>query len=204
MVSNDIVVPLVLQRREAIARRPRRCRRACCSRCGGVAIFVILLLAYMYYRSAGDAQLASIGLLVVRRHRAARAGILRRPDLAARAPRAARIAGMTVGILVWAYTLLLPSFADAGIVGADILTRGPVRHRRAAAAGACSGSTCRRCVHGVLWSLTLNIVAYVGVLAGARRPPRSSGCRPTCSCRRSSRRSRRASGCGAPRSRSRN
>ena len=28
-----------------------------------VAIFVILLLAYMYYRSACDAQLASIGLL---------------------------------------------------------------------------------------------------------------------------------------------
>ena len=27
------------------------------------AIFVILLLAYVYYRSAGDAQLATIGLL---------------------------------------------------------------------------------------------------------------------------------------------
>ena len=49
-----------------------------------VAIFVILLLAYLYYRSAGDAQLASIGLLVLRRDRAARAGLLRRPDLAPR------------------------------------------------------------------------------------------------------------------------
>jgi hypothetical protein len=39
----------------------------------------------------------------------------RRADLApatAGAP-----AGMTIGILAWTYTLLLPSFADAGIVG---------------------------------------------------------------------------------------
>ena len=49
-----------------------------------IAIFAILLLAYMYYRSAGDAQLGLDRPSVVRRHRAARAGLLRRPDLAAR------------------------------------------------------------------------------------------------------------------------
>src|SRR5215467_3423684 len=62
MVSNDILMPLVLQRREAlIAGR---------GNVGGLllivrrmAIFVILFLAYVYYRLAGDAQLASIGLL---------------------------------------------------------------------------------------------------------------------------------------------
>src|SRR5262249_57676390 len=62
MVSNDIVMPLVLQRREAlIAGRDN---------IGGLlltvrrmAIFVILFFAYVYYRLAGDAQLASIGLL---------------------------------------------------------------------------------------------------------------------------------------------
>jgi hypothetical protein len=32
---------------------------------------------------------------------------------------------MTVGILTWAYTLLLPSFADAGIVGQSLLSQGP-------------------------------------------------------------------------------
>src|SRR5690348_6480878 len=61
MVSNGIVVPLVLQRRRlyggpgdigAFLLKVRR-----------VAIFAILLLAYLYYRSAGDAQLAAIGLL---------------------------------------------------------------------------------------------------------------------------------------------
>src|SRR6201999_2854473 len=57
MVSNDIVVPLVLKRREKLGGEP--------SDAGGwllttrrIAIFVILFLAYVYYRSAGDAQLA--------------------------------------------------------------------------------------------------------------------------------------------------
>jgi hypothetical protein len=31
---------------------------------------------------------------------------------------------MTVGILTWAYTLLLPSLADAGIVGRSLLATG--------------------------------------------------------------------------------
>ena len=43
---------------------------------------------------------------------------------------------MTVGILAWAYTLLLPSFADAGIVGRHDPERRAVGHRHAAAAGA--------------------------------------------------------------------
>ena len=62
MVSNDLVMPLVLQRREALS--------AAAANVGSlllkvrrIAIFGILLLAYLYYRSAGDAQLASIGLL---------------------------------------------------------------------------------------------------------------------------------------------
>src|SRR5579864_1846434 len=62
MVSNDIVVPLVLKRRALLNGEA--------SDAGGwllttrrIAIFVILFLAYVYYRSAGDAQLAAIGLL---------------------------------------------------------------------------------------------------------------------------------------------
>src|SRR3974390_143481 len=62
MVSNDIVMPLFLQRRSALVTKGENLgsmllivRR--------IAIFAILLLAYLYYRSAGEAQLASIGLL---------------------------------------------------------------------------------------------------------------------------------------------
>ena len=94
---------------------------------------MILLLAYMYYRSAGDAQLASIGLLsfaaVAQLAPAFFGGLIWRRGTARGA-----LAGMTAGILVWVYTLMLPSFADAGLVGKDILTLGPVRHRVAAPA----------------------------------------------------------------------
>src|SRR5262245_45550281 len=61
MVSNDIVMPFVLKQRETFMGRHSvgwlllMVRR--------VAIFAILFFAYVYYRLAGDAQLAAIGLL---------------------------------------------------------------------------------------------------------------------------------------------
>ena len=63
MVSNDIVVPLMLQAARSADHRARATSAALLLTVRRVAIFVILLLAYLYYRSAGDAQLASIGLL---------------------------------------------------------------------------------------------------------------------------------------------
>src|SRR5262249_51164494 len=64
------------------------------------------------------------------------------------------------GILAWAYTLLLPSFADAGIVGQGLLSQGPwgivlLRPQ------ALLGLDLPRLAHGVIWSLSLNILAYI-------------------------------------------
>src|SRR5262249_55905025 len=103
MVSNDIVVPMVLKRREDLMTGG--------GDVGGLllttrrlAIFAILLLAYLYYRSAGEAQLASIGLLafaaVAQLAPAFLLGLIWR-----RATARGAIAGMAVGILTWAYTL---------------------------------------------------------------------------------------------------
>src|ERR1700676_4209572 len=62
MVSNDIVIPLVLKRHATRSGEPSD-GAAQLLTTRRIAIFVILLLAYIYYRSAGPAQLASIGLL---------------------------------------------------------------------------------------------------------------------------------------------
>jgi Na+/proline symporter/signal transduction histidine kinase/CheY-like chemotaxis protein len=166
MVSNDIVMPLTLQRgasqfsrRDDLGSMLLRVRRA--------SIFVILLLAYMYYRSAGDAQLASIGLLsfaaVAQLAPAFFGGLVWR-----RATAAGAIAGMSAGILVWGYTLLLPTFADIGVVGQRILTEGPFgiglfrpQHML--------GFHLPPLVHGVVWSLGLNVLFYIGV--SLRRQP---------------------------------
>ncbi len=166
MVSNDIVMPLVLKRRESQSSR-RDNLGSMLLRVRRVSIFVILLLAYMYYRSAGDAQLASIGLLsfaaVAQLAPAFFGGLVWR-----RATAAGAIAGMSAGILVWAYTLLLPTFADIGVVGQRIMTEGPfglglLRPQHF------FGLELSPLVHGVLWSLGLNLLLYIGV--SLRRAP---------------------------------
>ena len=166
MVSNDIVMPLVLKRRDRLAGEPHDAGAQLLTT-RRIAIFVILLLAYIYYHSAGEAQLAAIGLLsfaaVAQLAPAFFGGLVWR-----RATAFGAIAGMSAGILVWGYTLLLPSISDAGIVGARILTDGPwglglLRPQ------ALFGIDLPPLVHGVLLSLAANIACYIGCSLG-RRP----------------------------------
>lgn len=158
MVSNDLVVPWVLQRRGALASHNNigdallKIRR--------VAIFGILVLAYLYYRVSGSAQLASIGLLsfaaVAQFAPAFFGGLIWR-----RATARGAIAGMAVGFIAWIYTLLLPSFADSGLFDPALLSHGP-HGIQALRPQALFGANLPPLVHGVMWSLALNILAYVG------------------------------------------
>src|SRR5262249_46436050 len=149
--------PMVLKRREAYATGTGDVGSLLLS-ARRIAIVAILLLAYFYYRFAGDAQLASIGLLsfaaVAQLAPAFFGGLTWRRGTARGA-----IAGMSVGILAWGYTLLLPSFADAGLVGGGILARGPFG-LALLKPHALLGLDLPPLVHGVIWSLALNIAAY--------------------------------------------
>jgi signal transduction histidine kinase/ActR/RegA family two-component response regulator len=166
MVSNDIVMPFILKRRAARAGEPTDAGAQLLT-VRRIAIFAILFLAYVYYRSAGPAQLASIGLLsfaaIAQLMPAFFGGLVWRRGTATGA-----IAGMTAGILIWAYTLLLPSISDAGMVGAHILSEGPfgldwLRPQ------ALFGLDLPPLVHGVALSLLANIALYAGC-SFARRP----------------------------------
>src|SRR3569833_2957025 len=147
MVSNDIVMPLVLQRRESELHR-RDDLGSMLLRVRRVAIFVILLPAYMYYRSAGDAQLASIGLLSF-----------------------AAVAQLAPAIFcgrVWRRATAAGAIAGIGVLGQRTLTEGPFgiglfrpQHML--------GFDLSPLVHGVVWSLGLNVLLYVGV--SLRRQP---------------------------------
>jgi Na+/proline symporter/CheY-like chemotaxis protein/PAS domain-containing protein len=158
MVSNDIVMPMVLKRREAYVTGPADIGTLLLA-VRRLAIFAILLLAYLYYRLAGEAQLASIGLLsfaaVAQLAPAFFGGLIWR-----RATARGAIAGMSAGILAWAYTLLLPSFADAGLVDPGILAHGPFGLAMLRPQSVL-GLDLPPLVHGVLWSLSLNVVAYM-------------------------------------------
>jgi Na+/proline symporter/signal transduction histidine kinase len=166
MVSNDIVMPLALKRRGTLAAEAADAGAQLLTT-RRIAIFAILFLAYAYYRSAGEAQLAAIGLLsfaaVAQLAPAFFGGLIWR-----RGTSLGAIAGMSAGIVVWGYTLLLPSMSAAGIVSAQILAEGPwgasfLRPE------ALFGLDLPPLVNGVLFSLAANIACYIGCSL-ARRP----------------------------------
>ena len=166
MVSNDIVVPLVLARRPAspdgkpnFAGFLLKVRR--------VAIFAIMVMAYLYYRVLGNTQLAAIGLLsfaaIAQLAPAFFGGLIWR-----RATARGAMGGMLIGFAVWAYTLFLPSFADVDPLGTQWLAEG-LFGILALRPQALLGAELSPLIHGVLWSLSLNVLTYV-VLSLMRQP----------------------------------
>lgn len=158
MVSNDIVVPLVLRRRGA-GTGTRDDMGALLLRARRFSIFCVLLLAYLYYHMAGEAQLAQIGLLsfaaVAQFGPAFFGGLFWR-----RATARGAIAGLAIGVAMWAYTLLLPSVVAAGLLDRTILDAGlfGIADLRPQALFGLAASPL---THGVFWSLGLNIFAFV-------------------------------------------
>jgi Na+/proline symporter/CheY-like chemotaxis protein len=159
MVSNDIVVPLVLQRGpqsrvgKDFGNFLLRVRR--------FAIFAIMVMAYFYYRALGNTQLAAIGLLsfaaIAQFAPAFFGGLVWR-----RATARGAIGGMLVGFAVWFYTLFLPSFMDTNTAGILLLQHGPFGIE-ALRPQALFGADLPPLMHGVLWSLSLNILTYIGL-----------------------------------------
>ena len=166
MVSNDIVVPLVLQR-EPRSRSQTKDFGDFLLKVRRFAIFAIMLMAYFYYRALGNTQLAAIGLLsfaaIAQLAPSFFGGLLWR-----RATARGAIGGMLVGFLVWAYTLFIPSFLDSYPAGIQFLQHGPFGIE-ALRPQALFGTELPPLLHGVLWSLTLNQLIYIA-LSLARQP----------------------------------
>src|SRR5438552_4132234 len=166
MVSNDIVVPLVLQRGPQ-SRAGERDFGNFLLRVRRFAIFAIMVMAYFYYRALGNAQLAAIGLLsfaaIAQLAPAFFGGLFWR-----RATARGAMAGMLVGVAVWSYTLFIPSFLGGSPAGLLLLQHG-LFGIEALRPQALFGADLPPLLHGVLWSLSLNILTYV-VLSLARRP----------------------------------
>ena len=157
MISNDLFIPLALRRRSSPTIKDMGGMILIVRR---IAILLVLLLGYAYYRAAGDAALASIGLLAF----AAIAQI--GPAMVGglywkRATARGAIAGLLTGIGVWSYTLLVPSFGASNDLFGPMLLNGPfglawLRPDRL------FGFEMQPIVHGCLFSLGSNILAFVG------------------------------------------
>jgi Na+/proline symporter/signal transduction histidine kinase len=166
MVSNDIVVPLVLQRSRA-SRAGAKDFGHFLLRVRRFSIFAIMVMAYFYYRALGNTQLAAIGLLsfaaIAQFAPAFFGGLIWR-----RATARGAIGGMLVGFAAWFYTLFLPSFMDGNPAGMLLLQHGPLGIA-ALRPQALFGADLPPLMHGVLWSLSLNVLTYI-VLSLLRQP----------------------------------
>lgn len=168
MVSNDLVMPLLLRlgwdKRHVgtdVASLVLWVRR--------VAILLLALCAYGYYRGSGnDLTLASYGLMafvaVAQFAPALIGGLYWRG-----ASRRGVELGMLVGFLAWAYTLLLPTLADAGWFPSAWLETGPFGIHWLAPRQLFGLVGWDPLTHGTFWSLLLN--SSVMMLVSARWRP---------------------------------
>ncbi len=173
MISNHLVTPLLLRIPSFSGPRAgdfsatlltiRRC-----------SIVAILTLGFVYYRvTASSNPLASIGLISF----AGAAQFL--PALVGgifwqRATHKGALSGLFAGFLVWGYTLLVPSFADAGWAFNDMVAQGPWGIALLKPDALFGFAGWDPLVHGVFWSMTINLTVYLVVSLLTEQSPLES------------------------------
>jgi Na+/proline symporter/nitrogen-specific signal transduction histidine kinase len=170
MVCNDVVMPLLLRARRVrfgagsdLSRLLLPIRRG--------SIVAIVLLGYAYFRFAGEAYaLVSIGLIsfaAVAQFAPAMLGGLYWKQ----ATRSGAMAGLLAGFVVWAYTLLLPSFARSGWLPQVYVEHGPwgLALLRPQAMFGLTGLD--QITHTMIWSMLANCGALVSISLFSRPGP---------------------------------
>ena len=162
MVCNDLVMPLLL--------RIKRLRLAEHSDLSfwllsirRTAIILVMLFGYAYFRLAGEAYaLVSIGLIsfaaVAQFAPAILGGIYWKG-----ATKAGTISGLLAGFLVWTYTLLLPSFAKSGWLGAGFVENGLWNIALLKPLELFGLRGLDEISHSIFWSMFFNAGLYIGI-----------------------------------------
>jgi len=161
MICNGLVVPLLLRGRPDAARgQLDMAWRLLAVRRG--AIFAILLLGYLFYlllergRPHGLVSIGLVSFAAIAQFAPAFFGGLLWRNATARGA----IAGILSGFAVWAYTLLLPWFIEAGWLPRSIMTEGPF------GLGFLAPQSLfylhlQPLTHGVLWSMAVNVTMFI-------------------------------------------
>ncbi|MEU3252426.1 SpoIIE family protein phosphatase [Streptomyces sp. NPDC006997] len=161
MVSNSLVMPLLLRSKSRLAHRDNLAglvlgiRRA--------TIVLILLLGYAYFRLAGEeTALVSIGLVsfaaVAQFAPAILGGLFWKGGT-----RRGVLVGLVAGFAVWAYTLLLPTFAEAELLPSSFLREGPLGIGLLRPQQLFGLAGMDPISHAMFWSALLNFGGYVAV-----------------------------------------
>ncbi len=159
MVSNHIVMPIWLRFTTGTASVSGDVRHVVLlSR--RISIAGVLLLGYLYYAmSGGGTALATIGLVsftgVAQVLPAMLGGIFWRG-----ATRLGALAGIGTGFVIWLYTLYLPSFGPGVVLPDSFFAEGPFGIASLNPNALFGLDGLDPLLHAVLWSLTLNTVAF--------------------------------------------
>ena len=161
MVSNNLVMPALLRARARVTEG--RDLRGLVLGIRRVTIVTVLLLGFVYFRVAGEAAaLVSIGLVsfgaVAQFAPALFGGIFWKGG-----NRNGALAGLAAGFLLWAYTLLLPSFARSGWLSESFLEDGPLGIELLRPEQLFGLTGLDSVSHAMFWTMLVNVGLYVGV-----------------------------------------
>lgn len=162
MICNHLVMPLLLRMRfgsiaslEDVGDLLLAIRRT--------SIVLLMLLGYAYFHYIGEFySLVSIGMVsfaaVAQFAPAILGGLFWKTG-----NRAGAIWGLMAGFAVWAYTLVLPSLVQVGLLPETIGTQGPFGLALLRPTRLLGLTGMDSIARSVFWSLLANVVAYVGV-----------------------------------------
>jgi Na+/proline symporter/signal transduction histidine kinase len=162
MICNDLVMPVLL-RWKALALSTRADLSSLLLGIRRGAIVLLMMLGYAYYRIAGEAYaLVSIGLVsfaaVAQFAPAMLGGMYWKQG-----SRAGALTGLSLGFLLWAYTLLLPSFAKSGWVPISLVEHGPFGIELLKPLQLFGLQGLDDISHSMFWSMLANVGSYIFV-----------------------------------------
>jgi len=162
MVCNDLVMPLLLRLRW-LGLADKADLSGLLLEIRRWAIAIILGLGYLYFRVAGEAYaLVSIGLIsfaaVAQFAPVVIGGLFWKGGT-----RDGALAGLAIGFVLWAYTLLLPSFAKSGWLPEGFIAHGLFGIELLRPQHLFGLTGLDEITHCLVWSLLANLGAYIGV-----------------------------------------
>src|SRR5215216_5411967 len=174
MVSNNLVMPALLRTRARVT-EGRDLRRLVLG-IRRITIVAVLLLGFAYFRAAGEAAaLVSIGLVsfaaVAQFGPALLGGIFWKGG-----NRNGALAGLAAGFILWAYTLLLPSFARSGwLLPESFLEDGPLGIELLKPEQLFGLTGFDSISNAMFWTMLANVGIYVGVSLFTRQSAAEHG-----------------------------
>jgi hypothetical protein len=160
MISNDFMMPILLKW-QALKLAERDDLGGLILGIRRTAIVVILLLSYEYFRLVGDVQpLVSIGLMsfaaVSQFTPAILGGMYWKGG-----NRLGTLVGLTLGFLMWAYTLPIPALTQADLLPQSFVDEGPFGITLLKPYALLGLQDLSPVSHAMLWSMLVNIGGYV-------------------------------------------